>query len=338
MHDAGVPLEDAHSCLHEVPEQEFGHIFFKEYVGDSLDYPAYVHPAPGRLLEGVQRGFWRGSVGGVYPEIPLCMADRPFKEVPHGEFLVYGGVVDHLNGFSPVLDEAGDIVFQGLQVKVICYVERLCLRVQAQLVLHVHRCYVLNCRAGNPYIGIPPGGEILVLDVAAAKVCRCAVCHEDLAVVTVSPGRWHKAIYEPHGLVEAVEEHSGFRETLQGLVILRGFGGLIHHHPHVQALEGFVPQDIQHNCSGGIGTNPVIIHIDGLGSRLEVLKHQLELVVSVRDEPYGVPRAWRNAGIFLHQSSKLLVLRLHAGVQGAVRHLRDVGSVQRRPIAAAGKH
>ena len=237
-----------------------------------------------------------------------------------------------------MLDEAGDIVFQGFLLQVTGYVERCCLRVQAQLVLHVHRCYVLNCRAGNPYIGIPPGGEILVLDVAAAKVCRCAVCHEDLAVVTVSSGRWHKAIYEPHGLVEAVEEHSGFRETLQGLVILRGFGGLIHHHPHVQALEGFVPQDIQHNCSGGIGTNPIIIHIDGLGSCLEVLKHQLELVVSVRDEPNGVSRAWGDAGILFHQGRKLLVLRLHARVQRAVRHLRDVGGVQRRPVAAARKH
>ena len=232
--------------------------------------------------------------------------------------------MDHLHRLSPVLGKAGDVVGFGRLLQVLVYVERLSLWVQAQLVLHIDCCDVLYGGAGYPNVGILPGGEIFVLDVPAAKVCRSAVRHQDLAVVTVSSGRGDQAVNEPYRLVETVEEHSGFRKAFQGLEILRGFGGLIHHHPHVQSLEGFVPQDIQNDCSGGIGAYTVIIHIDGLGGRLEVLKHQLEFVVSVRDEPDGVPRAWRNARIFLHQRGKLLVLRLHTGVQRAVRYLRYV--------------
>ncbi len=241
--------------------------------------------------------------------------------------------MDHLDGFAIVLGESGNIVRGCGLPKVGGCQERLGLGVQPKLVFHVHGGNLLDGRAGDADVGVPPGGEILVLDVSAAKIRCGAVNHEYLAVVPVSPGRGHEAVYQPYGLVEAVEKGSCIRKFPEGLHVLGRNCGFVHHHPYVQPSHGLVLKDVQDYGSGRVCAYAVVVHVDGRICRIEVLEHELQFVCAVRDEPHGVSSAGRDAGILFHERGKLLILRLYAFIGSG--NFRDIGCMQGPTVTAA---
>ena len=332
-----LPFEDAHAGVRELAVHGFAHPFLDRDVVDGRHDPADVHAAPCGFLEGLQGGGRRRGVGVVEPEIAPRVLHRPFEAVAYGQDLVGGRLGHDLDGYVRKLFQLRNPVRRRRFCQVRSHVNGLQPRRHAPLVLHVDSREVRHGGAGDADVGVAPFQEILVLEVAAAEVARAPVQEQDLAVVAVGGHRGPDRVEEQHRQAEKVQLHAVAAQGGELPQVLAGVGAFVQDDADVQALAGFLPEDPFDQGAEGVGAEAVVVQIDGGPGALEVFLEHVPAELPVGKQRHGVALRGLHAGVLLHQGGELAVVRVDARPGGRVRDLRDVGRVQRRPVAAGGE-
>ena len=337
MHNVSLPFVDADAGFHKVLVHGLSHALHDSYVIDARHNPAHIYATESGVLQGLQGGCRRRSVGIVKPEILFGTVQGPFEAVPKGKHLVVRRVRNNLNGNVRKLLHLRQVVHPGRLFQVFRLLQRAQPGRHAVLVFLIDGVEVCNGRAGNADIGISPVKEIFVLDVAAAHVTDLAVYQEDFPMIPVGCQVGPHIVQQHDGPVEKIHLYAIFLEGGKLLEVPFLVGGFVQDDTDIHSAAGLFPQDAFNYASGRICAETVVVYVDGLFGIFQVFLQDVPFLLPVCQKGYGIAFRGLQPGVLFHEGGQRLVGGTYAGISRGVLHYGNIGLVQRGPVTAPCK-